>query len=176
MLISCSVLYFICAVCNILIGILTEGSMSGLMDECIYGVRSFVTLIFIPIWYPIACLIPKFRFGIRYVTKMVKRNRDPPRKSRGLRYVSSEKHMVLQSVETLPEDVVHRIVKHLHYRDAVNVKRSSKYLQMRFFGQTRQIGSLRPYCCQGSPKSQCTICDGQICKVSSIVATSLRIY
>lgn len=150
--------YLICGSLNILIGLLTEDGTDG----CVGTVFSAIGYVLKPIFFPVINTIPSIRFGSGYATKVFRRSWRP-KKSGKTGYVLNEKSPKLKNVKTLPEDVVRQIMETLHYSDAVNVRRSSKYMQMRFFGPDRYLQSLRPYCCQDKTKSQCEICDGQIC-------------
>jgi hypothetical protein len=73
----------------------------------------------------------------------------------------------------LPFNIVSRIAQDLHHADLVSVSRASTPLRTLFFGRTdddveERLSMLHEASCEGESKSQCGLCDTQICNVSAL--------
>ncbi|KAM5386866.1 hypothetical protein ACJZ2D_000159 [Fusarium nematophilum] len=168
--VACIVLYCLCTMSTLLVGGLESCLSTRNTCGSFKGLWSF--LIF-PITYPVGLVSPSIRFALRYTLKFLARGRSPrPHRSRRPIYtkmprVGSEKSEILQEPKVLPAPVVDMITQRLHFADLVSLSQSSRQLRTAFFGHgdvAKELERLRQYCCEGNKKSQCKICDRQVCE------------
>ncbi|KAH7146300.1 hypothetical protein EDB81DRAFT_487107 [Dactylonectria macrodidyma] len=190
---GCIALYCFCALCLLLLGCLepprsysaystyprsTRNRCSGLPD-LLYWV--FVK----PFIYLLAQIVPVVRFAVRYTAKFMyrgKANRTVLARKIELSHkapADGEKSTNLGDSTVLPTQVVNRITQHLHYVDLVNLSRSSKRLRIVFFGHgdpAKDLDQRRQYCCEGDSKSQCRVCNRQVCETCSNYTRNRKSY
>ncbi|KAF4988523.1 hypothetical protein FDECE_15010 [Fusarium decemcellulare] len=118
--------------------------------------------------------VPTVRFIKRYASKFMARWR-VNRTSRNTKVIYNKSPATVGDSKTLPAVVVDRIAQQLHYVDLVNLSRSSKSLRTMFFGHgdpEAELDRIRQVSCQGKKKSQCRMCDRQVCEACQ---TKIRI-
>lgn len=106
------------------------------------------------------------RFGLRYTSKCV------AYKLRSQGRLSGCSSRGTANTLALPFKVVAAIARDLDHVDLVSTSRASPQLRGLFFGPDDEavddrLQALRKNSCRGSKKSQCQICDGQVCAVST---------
>lgn len=179
---GCSVTYSLCTFFNITFGGFGNEWEYYSRDHSSYG-RNFLAQLLNPIQRVFVSIMPsRLRYGFRYLSKSLRRVKVPNSlKLRHLRLKPSSRNKpTTLAVALSPESQLQRygrrppydplkiIAYKLHYVDLVNLSLVSKSLHEAIF-PTADLGvrseELRIYTCEDGSKSQCWVCNIQICQV-----------